>query len=114
MRAKEGGKEKTGLALRHQSLACHTRFALASVRKTKRLRRKQTLEVVKEMTYGGILARDLKKGVLTLVPGVAPVSVHSVPYLGTVQGSKCEHDLSLSSYPSLPSSSNASYIRSPR
>ena len=88
MCAKEGGKEKTGLALRHQSLACHTRFALASVRKTKRLRRKQTLEVVKEMTYGGILARDLKKGVLTLVPGVAPVSVHSVPYLGTVQGSK--------------------------
>ena len=62
MRAKEGGKEKTGLALRHQSLACHTRFALASVRKTKSLRRKQTLEVVKEMTYGGILARLLKKG----------------------------------------------------
>ena len=28
------------LALRHQSLACHSRFALASVRKTKRLRRR--------------------------------------------------------------------------
>ena len=68
MRAKEGGKEKTGLALRHQSLACHTRFALASVRKTKRLRRKQTSEVVKEMTYCGILGRVLEKGVFTLVP----------------------------------------------
>ena len=68
MRAKEGGKEKTGLALRHQSLACHTRFALASVRKRKRLRRKQTLEVVKEMTYGGILARVLEKGCVHIVP----------------------------------------------
>ena len=41
---------------------CHKRFALASVRKAKCLRRKQTLEVVKEMTYGGILARVLEKG----------------------------------------------------
>ena len=41
-----GGGEKTGLARRQQSLACHTRFVLASVRKTKRLRRRQTLEVV--------------------------------------------------------------------
>ena len=55
-------KKKTGLALRHQSLACHTLFALSSVRKTKRLRRKHTLEVGKEMTYGGILARILEKG----------------------------------------------------
>ena len=54
--------EKTGLALRHRSLACHTRFALASVQKTKRLRRKQTLEVVKEIAYCGILARVLEKG----------------------------------------------------
>ena len=63
-RARKGRRgEKTGLAPRHQSLACHTRFALACVRKTKRLRRKQTLEVVKEMTYDGILARVLKKRV---------------------------------------------------
>ena len=52
MRAKEGGKEKTCFAsrfspfldppaLRHQSLACHSHFALSSsVRKTKRLRRR--------------------------------------------------------------------------
>ena len=45
-RKADGGGEKTGLARRHQSLACHTRFVLASVRKTKRLRRRQTLEVV--------------------------------------------------------------------
>ena len=62
MCAKEGGEEKTGLARRHQSLACHTRFALAYVLKTKRLRRKRTLEVVKEMTYGGILAQVLEEG----------------------------------------------------
>ena len=31
----------TSLALRHQSLACHSRFALASMRKTKCLRRRQ-------------------------------------------------------------------------
>ena len=51
MRAKEGGKEKTGFAsrfspfldplLRRQSLACHSRFELSSfVRKTKHLRRR--------------------------------------------------------------------------
>ena len=62
MREKEGGKKKTDLALRHQSPACHTRFALSSVRKTKRLRRKQTLEVAKQMAYGGIPARVLEKG----------------------------------------------------
>ena len=48
---KKGEKERTGLALRHQSLACHTRFALASMRKTKLLRRRQTLKVVKEITW---------------------------------------------------------------
>ena len=107
MPEKEGGKEKRGLARRHQSLACHTRFALVCARKTKRLRRRQTLEIVKEMTYGGILARVLEKGCVH-------ISAHSVPYLGTVQGSKCEHDLSLLSYPSLPFSSNVSCSRSPR
>ena len=52
MHVKQGAKEKKGLAssfftfpwslaLRHQSLACHSRFALASMRKTKHLRRRR-------------------------------------------------------------------------
>ena len=52
MHVKEDAKEKKSLAsscftfplslaLRHQSLACHWRFALASMRKTKHLRRRR-------------------------------------------------------------------------
>lgn len=44
MRAKKGDKERTGLALRHQSLA------FAYMRKTKLPRRRHTLKVVKKIT----------------------------------------------------------------
>ena len=38
-RCLSGNKGRQGVTLNHQSLKCHSRFALASMRKTKHLRR---------------------------------------------------------------------------
>ena len=103
---RKAGRRKRALRFvtSHSRVTC---FALASIRKTKRLRRKQTLEVEKKWHMVVFWRGYLKKESVY-------ISAHWVPYLGTVQGSKRDYDLSLSSYPSLPFSSNVSCSRSPR